>query len=582
MLDDALIVPVLTAHPTEVRRKSIIDHRARIADLMAMRDTGATTTPEGDDVAEAIVRQIALLWRTRTLRRERLGVTDEVDNALAFMRDVFLPVLPGLYGQWEKALGERPRSFLKLGSWIGGDRDGNPYVTDASLRYAQGRAAETVLTYYLDALHQLGSELSISSELAEIAPEVLALAEASGDVSAHRSDEPYRRAIIGIYNRLSVTFERLVGRAPSRPPLGVGEAYDGPEELSADLRTLARALADLGGETLASQGALGRLIRSVRTFGFHLATLDMRQNSAVHERVVAELLKTAGVAEDYLALDEPARVFLLREELSGGRPLRSPWSEYSDETTGELAIIDAAAEAHRLLGPECITQYVVSMAETVSDLLEVHVLLREAGLYRAGDAPHAAIMAVPLFETIGDLENAPGVMADYFALPEVAHIARSRGHQEVMIGYSDSNKDGGYLTSCWNLAKASEALAPVFADAGVGMQLFHGRGGSVGRGGGSAFEAIRGQPPGTVQGRIRITEQGEVIAAKFGTADSARANLEAMATASMLATLEPQRLPDSAVRAVLRRRWTVCRPLPSRPIADLSTALTASSISSGR
>ncbi|WP_379545898.1 phosphoenolpyruvate carboxylase [Qipengyuania sp. DSG2-2] len=549
MLDNALIAPVLTAHPTEVRRKSIIDHRARIADLMAMRDTGATTTPEGDDVAEAIVRQIALLWLTRTLRREKLGVTDEVDNALAFMRDVFLPVLPGLYGQWEQALGERPRSFVKLGSWIGGDRDGNPYVTDASLRYAQGRAAETVLSHYLDALHQLGGELSISSELTDVAPEVVALAEASQDPSPHRADEPYRRAIIGIYNRLAATFEQLVGHKPSRPALDEGEPYAGPDAFNADLRTVARALAGLGGETLASQGALGRLIRSVRTFGFHLATLDMRQNSAVHERVVAELLASVGIESDYLALDEDARISLLRKELSGGRPLRSPWSTYSDETNGELAIIDAAAEAHRTLGPECITQYVVSMAETVSDLLEVHIMLREAGLYRAGDEPHAAIMAVPLFETIGDLENAPGVMADYFALPEVAHIARARGHQEVMIGYSDSNKDGGYLTSCWNLAKASEALAPVFAKAGVGMQLFHGRGGSVGRGGGSAFEAIRGQPPGTVQGRIRITEQGEVIAAKFGTADSASANLEAMATASMLATLEPQRLPDAQYKA---------------------------------
>ncbi|GMN12589.1 phosphoenolpyruvate carboxylase [Altererythrobacter sp. MTPC7] len=557
MLDDALIAPVLTAHPTEVRRKSVIDHRARIAELMQMRDTGATTTPEGDDVAEAIVRQIALLWRTRTLRRERLGVTDEVDNALAFMRDVFLPVLPGLYGQWEKVLGERPDSFLRLGSWTGGDRDGNPFVTADSLRYAQRGAADTVLTHYLDALHQLGSELSISSELADIAPEVRALADASGDTSAHRSDEHYRRAIIGIYNRLSATYERLVGKKPARPPIGDGEPYDGPAEFSADLRTLARALAGLGGETLASQGALGRLIRSVRTFGFHLATLDMRQNSAVHERVVAELLKSAGVQDDYLDLDEPARIALLREELAGGRPLRSPWSEYSEETTGELAIIDAAAEAHRLLGPECISQYVVSMAETVSDLLEVHVLLREAGLYRSGDEPHAAIMAVPLFETIGDLENAPGVMADYFALPEVAHIARARGHQEVMIGYSDSNKDGGYLTSCWNLAKASEALAPVFAEAGVGMQLFHGRGGSVGRGGGSAFEAIRGQPPGTVQGRIRITEQGEVIAAKFGTADSARTNLEAMATASMLATLEPQRLPDARYQGFMETMDTL-------------------------
>ncbi len=548
MFNQALIVPVLTAHPTEVRRKSIIDHRAKIAQLMRHRDSGRVLTPDGDNVEESIIRQIALLWRTRTLRRDRLYVEDEVENALAFMRDIFLPVLPQLYGQWEDVLGARPTSFLRLGSWIGGDRDGNPYVTAESLEYAQRRAAETVLGHYLDILHGLGSELSISSELAEIDPAVTALAESSGDTSAHRQDEPYRRAIIAIYNRLAATFELLVGEPAKRPPVASAEAYADPKALQDDLRSVARALAALGGETLASQGALGRLIRSVRTFGFHLATLDLRQNSAVHERVVAELLRTAGVEDDYLALGEQARIDLMRSELANSRPLCAPWAEYSDETVRELAIIKAAAESHRLYGPESITQYIVSMAETVSDLLEVHVLLKEVGLYRPGKTPTAAIMAVPLFETIGDLDNAPGVMQDYFNLPEIAALASDRGHQEVMIGYSDSNKDGGYITSSWMLARASESLAPVFAKAGVTMQLFHGRGGSVGRGGGSAFKAIRGQPPGTVNGRIRITEQGEVIAAKFGTPDSARVNLEAFATASMLATLEPEKLDDTTYK----------------------------------
>ncbi len=542
MLDGALIVPVLTAHPTEVRRKSVIDHRARIDELMRMRDAGATVTPEGDEIEASIVRQIALLWQTRTLRRDRLFVTDEVENALAFFREVFLPVLPGLYNRWEKVLGDRPASFLRLGSWIGGDRDGNPYVTADSLRYAQARAAETVIGHYLDALHQLGAELSISSELAEIDPEIARLAEESGDESPHRQDEPYRRAVVGIYNRLAATHEQLVGKAPPRPAVAPSLPYGSPEELQDDLRTIARSLAALGGETLASSGALGRLIRSVRTFGFHLATLDLRQNSAVHERVVAELLARAGAATDYLALDEDARIDLLRTELASPRPLRTAWTDYSEETAKELAIIDAVADAHRQYGPECITQYIVSMAETVSDMLEVHILLKEVGLYRPGERPECPIMAVPLFETIGDLDNAPGVMKRYFALPEIGSLVTRRGHQEVMIGYSDSNKDGGYITSSWMLARASEALAPVFADAGVTMQLFHGRGGSVGRGGGSAFEAIRGQPSGTVNGRIRITEQGEVIAAKYGTQETAKINLEAMATATMLATMEPERV----------------------------------------
>ncbi|MDY7097724.1 MAG: phosphoenolpyruvate carboxylase [Pseudomonadota bacterium] len=545
LLDQALIVPVLTAHPTEVRRKSVIDHRSRIADLMKERDSGATHSKLGDNLDDAILRQIALLWRTRTLRHDRLYVTDEIDNALDIMRDVFLPVLPILYQRWGEALGARTKSFLRLGSWIGGDRDGNPYVTADSLEYALGRGAEVVLNHYMDALHHLGAELSVSSELGEIDPAILELADASGDTSPHRQDEPYRRAVIAIYGRVAATYQSITGKAPARPALSQQPHYAGPSELRADLVAIASSLETLGGETLASSGALGRLIRAVETFGFHLATLDMRQNSAVHERVVAELLSAAGVEANYLDLDEDGRVAVLREELQGARPLRTPWSDYSEETDKELAIVSAAARAHERLGPDCITQYVVSMAETVSDLLEVLIVLREVGLYRPGDVPTCPIMPVPLFETIGDLENAPGVMRAYFNLPEIAALTTARGHQEVMIGYSDSNKDGGYLTSSWMLARASDALAPVFDEAGVTMQLFHGRGGSVGRGGGSAFDAIRGQPRGTVNGRIRITEQGEVIAAKFGSVETAASNLESMASATLLATLEPEGIAEA-------------------------------------
>ena len=540
MLEDALIVPVLTAHPTEVRRKSVIDHRNRIAELMKLRDRGRTETPEGDDIEDSIVRQIALLWQTRPLRLDRLFVADEVENALSYLRDVFLQILPGLYNRWEQALGARPRSFFRLGSWIGGDRDGNPYVTAESLELALRRSAETAISTYLDELHALGAELSISSGFSDVDDDVLALADASGDDAPSRKDEPYRRALSGIYARLAATYELLTGGTPARPAHISGAPYPGPDAFNADLRTIARALASTGGETLASSGALGRLIRAVRTFGFHLATLDLRQNSALHARTVAELLARADVEADYEALDEEARIALLRRELASPRPLGVPHADYSEETAKELAIIAAAAQAHRRYGPECITNYIVSMTETVSDLLEVHILLKEAGLYRAGEHPHAAIMAVPLFETIGDLDHAAGIMRDYFALPEIAALVAARGHQEVMIGYSDSNKDGGYLTSGWVLSRASESLAPVFEDAGAAMQLFHGRGGSVGRGGGSAFAAIRGQPAGTVNGRIRITEQGEVIAAKYGTPDAAAANIDSMVSATLLATLEPE------------------------------------------
>jgi phosphoenolpyruvate carboxylase len=551
LLQRALVVPVLTAHPTEVRRKSMIDHRNVIADLMSQRDLGRIETDRGEPIDEAISRQIALLWQTRPLRRERLFVRDEIDNVLSYFQDIFMPVLPSLYARWDRVLGERVPGFLRLGTWIGGDRDGNPFVQAEQLRTAIGRGAGSALRFYLDALHELGAQLSISSELAAVPSGVRELAAASGDDSPSRRDEPYRRAISGIYSRLAATYEGLVGSPPPRPSSHKAEPYDDVAAFRADLAVLGRGLATEGNGALSSGGGIARLMRAVDLFGFHLAVLDMRQNSDVHERVVAELLSVAGVEADYSALDEQARVALLRRELASDRPLGSRFSDYSEETAKELAIVEAAAEAHRRYGPACITHYLISKAESVSDMLEVNILLKEAGLWRAAkgdEPPHAPIMSIPLFETIADLEKAPEIMTAYFGLPEIGALVRARGHQEVMIGYSDSNKDGGYLTSTWGLHEASKALAPVFADAGVAMQLFHGRGGAVGRGGGSAFAAIQAQPAGTVQGRIRITEQGEVIAAKFGTPESARINLEAMTSAALLASLEPEHLSpaDSA------------------------------------
>ncbi len=547
LLADALVAPVLTAHPTEVRRKSMLDHKAAIAELMKLRDTGAEETPAGDRVEDAIRRQVALLWQTRPLRTQKLFVADEVENALAYLRDVFLPVLPALYARWERVLGTRPPAFLRVGSWIGGDRDGNPFVTADSLRGAMARASAAIIGHYCNDVHALGAELSQSSTLADVPDAVLALAEASGDTAPSRSDEPYRRALSGIYARLAATHLLCTGAAPARPSPLPGDAYPDAAALRADLVTLAGGL---NPSAFGGVGRLGRLIRAVECFGFHLATLDMRQNSAVHERVLAELLSVAGVCADYAALDEDARVALLSGELGSLRPLIAPGHAYSEETTGEIAIIRAAADVRAALGNAAITRWIISKTESLSDLLEVHILAREGGMFRPASAEDAisadsSLMAVPLFETIADLDMAPAIMRAYFALPSIYGLVRTRGHQEVMIGYSDSNKDGGYLTSTWGLHEASAALTPVFAEAGIAMQLFHGRGGAVGRGGGSAFSAIRAQPHGTVQGRIRITEQGEVIAAKYGTRESAATNLEAMVAASLRASLDPEPLPPA-------------------------------------
>jgi phosphoenolpyruvate carboxylase len=551
LLDTALIVPVLTAHPTEVMRKSMIDHRNRIAELMRDRDLARTETPNGDEIEHAILRQIALLWQTRPLRRERLYVADEVEIALTYLRDVFLPVLPQLYARWERKLPHRPRSFLRLGSWIGGDRDGNPNVTAESLQLALGRASQAALESHLDRLHALGAELSISTELSKTTAELDNLAEISGDTNRARRDEPYRRAISGCYARLAATYEKFTGHPPARHATVPGEPYARPEDFRTDLVAIAHSLAQGGTGLLGTGGALGRLIRAVDSCGFHLATLDLRQNSDVHARVVADLLKVAGVEADYAKLDEEARIALLRRELASARLLASPFAQYTDETQSELAIVRAAAAAHEQYGAACITTYIISKCESVSDLLEVNLLLKEAGLYRPADPAAAAIMVVPLFETIRDLQRAPGVMRAWLSLPEIHQAAKRRGYQEVMVGYSDSNKDGGYLTSVWSLNQATRALANVFRETGTAMQIFHGRGGAVGRGGGSSFAAIRAQPRGTVQGRIRITEQGEVIAAKYGTRESAAANLEAITAATLLASLEPaETSPEETARFV--------------------------------
>jgi len=536
LLERALIVPVLTAHPTEVMRKSMLDHRNRIAALMHQRDTGQRETADGELIEEAIAGQIALLWQTRALRHERLYVADEVDTALAYLRDVFLPMVPALYARWERVLGMQPPSFLRLGSWIGGDRDGNPHVTADSLRLALGRASQALLADYLEQLNAVGAELSLSSERAAVSAAVDALACRSGDANAARVDEPYRRAITGMYARLAATYQNLFARAPPRAATVSAESYPDARSLCADLEVLQASLRSES-KIGRGSGALSRLIRAVETFGFHLATLDLRQSADVHARVVAELLKVAGVSADYQSLDEAARVALLRQELASERLLASPFAAYSPETLSELAIVRAAAEAHQRYGPGCITNYVISKCESVSDLLEVNVLLKEAGLYRARPAA-AAIMAVPLFETIGDLQRAPQVMQEWLGLAATAAITAAHGYQEVMVGYSDSNKDGGYLTSVWSLHQATRRLATVFEQAATPMQIFHGRGGAVGRGGGSSFAAIRAQPHGTVRGRIRITEQGEIIAAKYGTVESAAANLDSITAAALLASLE--------------------------------------------
>jgi len=536
LLACALIAPVITAHPSEVRRKSVLDRESAITHELDRLD-GADNDLERAAVEKELTRQVSIFWRTRLLRRVKIAVSDEIWNAVSFFERSFLTVLPQLYAHWQEVLGvEELGSFLKVGSWVGGDRDGNPYVTGEVMRQALSWQCKAALQLYLERLHALGAELSISEELAGVTPELAALAKQAHDPSKQRADEPYRLALSGVYARLAASYRRLTGETPPRPSALNAEPYETAEAFKADLQTILKSLQSQHGAVFAG-GPLPELIRAVDIFGFHLATLDMRQNSAVHERVVAELLKIAGVCPDYAALDESARCDLLLRELGHGRLLASPYAAYGEETRRELDTLGVAAEVTRLYGAQAIRAYIVSNTTSVSDLLEVYVLLKEVGVFRPGDPPSTGIFAEPLFETIDDLRSAAETMKRYLSIPLVRALLQAPGLQEVMIGYSDSNKDGSYLTSTWELFQGSRALAEVVHGEGLKLQLFHGRGGAVGRGGGSSFDALLAQPAGTVGGRIRITEQGEVVANKYADPELARQSLETLTAGVVLASL---------------------------------------------
>ncbi|QVQ25887.1 phosphoenolpyruvate carboxylase [Achromobacter deleyi] len=565
LLADACVMPVLTAHPTEVQRKSTLDVHREISMALAQRE--APLTPE--ELAEldtALLGRVATLWQTRMLRYTRLTVSDEIENALSYYRSTFLQVIPRLYADLSKLLNRESAKpfaapppplepFLRMGSWIGGDRDGNPNVDAATLERALLRQATVLFEHYLQEVHALGAELSITTLLIAADPQLLALADSSGDDSPHRSDEPYRRALVGVYARLAATALRLTGQDLARRSTVAAPAYDAPEELAADLAVIAASLSAHHGAPVGKLRLAG-LQQAVQVFGFHLATVDLRQSSDVHENALAELFSRAGATRngkplDYLALNEEERVELLRAEMAQARPLASPWIAYSEDTTRELAVLRAAAAGRARYGKQAVRQTIVSHTETLSDLLEVMVLQKEAGLTApAGQdiPPEDGLMVVPLFETIPDLQRGADIMAAWLDLPEIRQRVKQaqNGAQEVMLGYSDSNKDGGFLTSNWSLYQAERALVDVFSSRNVRLRLFHGRGGSVGRGGGSSFDAILAQPPGTVAGQIRLTEQGEVIQSKYKDAEVGRWHLELLVAATLESSLAPRAEATSA------------------------------------
>ena len=540
----ALIVPVLTAHPTEVQRKSILDCQRDIAVLLEERDRLRLTPVEQARHEDALRRSVLTLWQTRILRELTLSVRDEVDNGLSYFATTFLEQMPRLYGELEDLLDSRCGradtplpAFLKIGNWIGADRDGNPQVNDEALRYALQRQSGVALSHYLTELERLRRELSQSLRLVKVTTELEQLARLSSDASAHRRDEPYRLALSHIRERLLATASTLDQSPRGEPNAGKVTPYVNPAELARDLQIVSASLEQHGSGRVA-RGRLRGLCRAVEVFGFHLAPLDLRQHSAAHERVVTELFRVGARRDGYDLLDEAERQRWLLEELTLPRLLRSPHAVYSREAESELKVFDTAAEMQALYGQDAIATVIVSMTAAASDLLEATLLLKEAGLMQLSPQPRLALNVVPLFETIASLRDCAKIIDAQLSLPSYRRLLADRGNvQEVMLGYSDSNKDGGYLTSSWELYQAAVALVRVGRGHGIKLRLFHGRGGTVGRGGGPSYEAILAQPAGSVAGQIRITEQGEVISSKYAEPEIGRRNLETLVAATLEATL---------------------------------------------
>lgn len=552
-LAGALVSPVITAHPTETRRRTVFDTQHRITELMRLRLHGHTETEDGRDIEQELRRHILTLWQTALIRLSRLKIQDEIETGLRYYPAAFFEVVPKVNAEVRNALRARwpdtqllTEPVLRMGSWIGGDRDGNPNVTGDVVRLATGEAAYAALAHYFTEITALEEELSMSARLVSVGGDLAAIADQLNEPA--RADEPYRRALRVIHARLTATAAQILDRQPEHElDLGL-DRYQTPAQLLADLDVVDASLRANGSAVIADD-RLSRLREAVHVFGFHLCGLDMRQNSEVHEEVVAELLAWAGVHSDYGSLAEPERVELLAAELATRRPLIGDGAELSELARKELDIIRAGARAVAVFGSQAVPNYIISMCQSVSDMLEAALLLKEAGLLDAsGDVPYVPVGIVPLFETIDDLQRGSSIIEAALDLPVYRAIVSARDNgQEVMLGYSDSNKDGGYLAANWALYRAELDLVESARKTGIRLRLFHGRGGTVGRGGGPSYDAILAQPPGAVNGSLRITEQGEVIAAKYAEPRIAHRNLETLLAATLEATLlDVEGLGDAA------------------------------------
>ncbi|EGF86146.1 hypothetical protein HMPREF0433_01509 [Gemella sanguinis M325] len=529
ILNNINVVPVLTAHPTQVQRKTTLDLTENIHNLLRKHRDVKNGLINKSKWKEDLQKHIEILLQSDIIREKKLKVANEITNVLEYYNRSFIKAITKLMVEYKKLLRENSIDLVNetpitMGMWIGGDRDGNPFVTADTLKLSAMKQCELIITYYMNQLDILYRTFSMSSQLIKESDDLRLLADKSNDSSVYREKEYYRKAIYYIREKLSNTEKYLLNNVDN------DEKYLTAEELEQDLLIIKNSLLENNGDTLI-KGDLEELLSAVKIFGFYLASIDMRQDSSVYEACVAELLKSANIENNYSELSENEKCDLLLNILKKDpRPLSiNDENKQSEELKKELLIFKTARELKDKLGNNIIKQNIISHTTSISDLLELAIMLKEVGLV---GSDFARLQLVPLFETIEDLENSYEIMDNYLALDIVKNwVKDNKDYQEIMLGYSDSNKDGGYLSSGWSLYKAQQDLSSLGNKHGVKITFFHGRGGTVGRGGGPSYDAIISQPLGSVQDRIRLTEQGEIIAAKYGNKDAAYYNLETLFSA---------------------------------------------------
>lgn len=547
---------VMTAHPTEATRRVVLEIHQRIADDVMQLDNPALTHREREQLREKLVGEVLTLWQTDELRDRKPTVLDEVRNGLYYFDETLFEVLPQVYQELERCLKKyypdaswRVPTFLRFGSWIGGDRDGNPSVTADITWETLTLHRQLALKKYEQQLVELMKHLSFSTNIVNVTPELLASIEADKANITLKTEDVWRNDKEPYRIKLTYMVEKILNTQSSKGKSSAVK-YNTPEELLEDLRLIERSLRHHYAD-YAADLYICKLIRQVELFGFHLAGLDVRQHSKEHEAAMHEILALANIADNYAALSEDDKIALLTKLLSDPRPLLSPYAEYSESTTEVVNVYKTIKAAQAEFGRKCITTYLISMTQGASDLLEVLVFAKEVGLYRrqADGTVRCTLQPSPLFETIDDLHAAPGIMETLFGIPEYRDsILDFNNVQEVMLGYSDSNKDGGVLTANWELRVALKELTKVAKRHNVKLKFFHGRGGALGRGGMPLNRSIMAQPPETIGGGIKITEQGEVLSSRYALKGIAYRSLE-QATSALIASanLARQEQADNAL-----------------------------------